>query len=108
MTEHDAEHPKRRHRAEKKYPTPLNPMNNPIKSNSPDVAGCQRRLVRKSSYVVMKAMRGLWSEHWDVHCVCEDRKSAKAECNLRNSRSRKNTYFVKCVPFIANAEIADA
>jgi hypothetical protein len=57
------------------------------------------RLVRKSSYVVMKAIQG-WR---DIHCVCEDRKTAKAECDLRNAKAVSNRYFVKCVPFVANA-----
>jgi hypothetical protein len=62
----------------------------------------QQRLVRKSSYVVMKIIQG-WHEHWDVHCVCGDRKSAKDECDLRNAKAVSNRYFVKSVPFIANA-----
>jgi hypothetical protein len=60
------------------------------------------RLVRKSSYVVMKIIQG-WHDHWDIHCVCEDQKTAKAECDLRNTKAVSNRYFVTRVPFIANA-----
>ena len=61
---------------------------------------------RKSSYVVMKALHGLWAVHWDIHCVCEDRASAKAECARKNAKARNNTYFVKCVPLITNNTLA--
>lgn len=60
-------------------------------------------LVRKSFYVVMKIIQG-WHDHWDIHCVCEDRKAAKAECDLRNSKAVTNRYFVKKAPFIANVD----
>ena len=60
------------------------------------------QLARLSSYVVMKAMHGLYTEHWDIHCVCADRKMAKIECDYRNARSRTNSYFVKRVPFLPN------
>lgn len=59
------------------------------------------QLTRKSSYVVMKIIQG-WHEQWDIHCVCEDRKTAKSECELRNSKSVSNRYFVKRVKFITN------
>jgi hypothetical protein len=55
----------------------------------------------KSSYVVMKETQSLYLNPWDIHCVCADRKTAKAECAFRNARSRANTYFVKRVPFVS-------
>jgi len=66
---------------------------------------CVSRLVRHSSCVVMKVMRGLYAEHWDIHCVCADRKTAKIECDYRNARSRTNSYFVKRAPFLPNPEL---
>jgi hypothetical protein len=64
---------------------------------------CVSRLVRQSSAnVVMKAPHGLYAEHWDIHCVCVDRKTAKIECDYRNARARQNSYFVKRVPFLPN------
>ena len=69
-----------------------------------DGAVAQERLVRQSLYVVMKELHGLYSADRDVHCVCADRKTAKTECDYRNERSRTNSYFVKRVPFMPNAE----
>lgn len=69
-------------------------------------AVAQERLVRKSSYVVMKVIQG-WHEHWDVHCVCEDRKTAKAECDLQTQKQYRTDTSSRAFPSLRTYKVTD-